>query len=167
MAGRIFLVSKHSEQAADDGPTEYSAMHDLHDGAQSRKPPPDDGVVPVPATIHVAWDGHVGLWIPMCPFCGFEHTHGAYPFYDIREAFKAAGGYRSSHCHQMPWEVPTDAGTYRLTPAPGPARFAPGASRFVRARRAMTLLGVLGIETSKLEIESTAPRWWWKMRGGT
>src|SRR5262249_14459280 len=79
----------------------------------------------VPTTIYVARDGDVGLWIPQCPFCGFEHTHGPYRFYDIREAFKAVGGSRSPHCHQALWPVPNaKIGTYQLTPAPGPSRFA-------------------------------------------
>ena len=115
--------------------------------------------------IFVSRLGRIGYWLPACPFCGFEHTHGAYEPFDPRTAV-GINGRRASHCHQAPLSLDWDStreGTYRLMLAAGVARFAPGAIRSRRAKHAMRFLQSLGIETSNETIPSAWPlsRWRW------
>jgi hypothetical protein len=114
------------------------------------------------AHIFVTRFGEVGYWIPVCPFCGFEHAHGGYAAFDPRNA----QGLRISHCFQAPrkfWGSFSE-GTYDLRLARGPARFAPGAAQSPRAQRTMNYLRSIGIETSNETIASTSRelRWRWR-----
>jgi hypothetical protein len=88
------------------------------------------------AHIFVTRYGDIGYWIPVCPFCGFEHAHGGYAPFDPRKTH----GWRASHCFQAPrkcWGSFRE-GTYELRFARGPTRFAPGAARLPRAQRTMS-----------------------------
>jgi hypothetical protein len=114
------------------------------------------------AHIFITRFGHVGYWIPVCPFCWFEHAHGGDAPFDPRQK----EGWRCSHCFQAPrkyWELATE-GTYYLKLVPGPARFAPGAARSRRAQLTMNYLRSIGIETSNETISSSSHelRWRWR-----
>ena len=89
---------------------------------------------------------HGGPGFAECPACGFEHAHGGFPLFDPRIEL----GWRGDHCLQAPRELWTsiEPKPYQLRLAPGPARFAPGAERSRRAKRAMDFLRSIGIETS-------------------
>ena len=113
------------------------------------------------AYIFVTRDGDIGYSIPVCPFCGFEHTHGGYAPFDPRNG----EGGRASHCFQAPrkrWGSFCE-GTYDLRLARGPARFAPGAARSHRAQRTMNYLRSIGIGALSETIPSTSRelRWRW------
>jgi hypothetical protein len=116
------------------------------------------------AHIFVSRCGHVGLWIPRCPHCGYEHVHGGYPPYDIRRTFQAVGGWRAPHCHQAPIYIEGSDWDYQLRPATELARFTPGAERSRAARNTMDYLRSIGIETSNETIPSTWPISWWRWR---
>jgi|ERR1700733_1725342 len=117
----------------------------------------------IEAHIFVSRCGHVGLWIPCCPFCGYEHTHGGYPVHDIRIAFTAQEGWRVPHCGQASPDAYSAAGEYQLKPALTPARSAPGAEHSRAAKRTMEYLHSLGIKTSNEMLPSAWPlsRWRW------
>jgi hypothetical protein len=124
-----------------------------------------DPSVPIAwAHMFVSRVGHVGVWIPCCPFCGFEHVHGGYPPYDIREAFKACDGRRVPHCHQAPVDVDSPARDYRLKHIGGPVRLAPGARSSRAARATMSYLNKIGLETCNETICSNRPAAWWRWR---
>jgi hypothetical protein len=113
------------------------------------------------AHVFVTRFGDVGYWIPICPLCEFEHTHGGFAPFDPRLELS----WLLSHCHQAPrkqWGL-IEPGVYLLRLAPGPARFAPGAAHSRQAKATMDYLRSIGIETSNQTIPSTWPpsRWRW------
>jgi len=129
------------------------------------EPKQADHAVPAAwAHIFVSKVGIVGLWIPRCPFCGFEHVHGGYPPHDIREAFKKLDGWRAPHCHQAPEYAAWGVGSYQLKHIEGPVRFAPGARSSRAARATMNYLSTIGLETTDETIWSSRPTAWWRWR---
>jgi hypothetical protein len=130
------------------------------------EPEQDDHSVPIAwSHIFVSRVGNVGLWIPRCPFCGFEHVHGGYRPYDIRQAFEKCDGRRAPHCHQAPLYAAWGTGcSYQLKHIGGCVRFAPGARRSRAARETTNYLKAIGLETTDETICSNRPIAWWRWR---
>jgi hypothetical protein len=117
----------------------------------------DRSSVPNAHTRIVFGDKASFIYIPSCPLCGLEHTHGLfpYPYGNLLQPYDSGDGYRVSHCfaqglgrvarmvrgewrtvrRQPPPEYREPKGnSYRLIPGPEPACFTPRGIRSADAR---------------------------------
>lgn len=132
---------------------------------------PDAYVLPVIVRL-----GGFVLWMPMCPFCEMEHTHGhgLTKFSDYshpRQIVQAGEGFRSPHCGQFGWPVNYNdmAGNYRLVWRGEAAQFAPDAlspsGRPSRAaKETARRLEACGVLVSYRQIVSAIPSKIWRWR---
>jgi hypothetical protein len=131
-----------------------------------------DSAVPIAQARIVIGCQYSFIYIPHCPLCGLEHSHGEFSLNgqgsDPLQAFDCCRGHRASHCfcqgpgrdarliggqwctvfvYPPEWHEP-DGESYRLVLGPEPACFTPRGIKSPHARLAMATLARKGVATS-------------------